>query len=403
MLERGDAVAYSWRGRYDRLRLNSSRWFSKLPGASYGRAIGVFPARDDVVRYLEGYAERHELDVRVRTRAERIDRDGDGFVVRTSAGDVAADHVVVATGYARAGRIPAWPGRERFGGTLQHAADYRNPAPFRDREVLVVGAGCSGMEIAYDVARAGRAASGSRSARRRTSSCARRSGPRSRGRWRSCRRAAPTRSRGSSGARSSATSAPYGLPVPEEGVFSRLRRLSVAPAIVDHEWIDAIKDGRVEVVAGVEALDESGVSLADGTRVEPDAVVAATGYSCDLESLVGHLDVLDGRGVPRVHGGEAAAPGLRFVGYYPRPAQLGYLGGEAKVAARGIAAEAVGDGAGRVAALARGAPWRARSGVGRTRVGVGDARGRAAGRAAHPSPRRPAPATARGSRRPPSC
>jgi hypothetical protein len=131
----------------------------------------------------------------------------------------------------------------------------------------------------------------------------------------------------------------YGLPMPEEGVFSRLRRLSVAPAIVDKEWIEAIKDGRVEVVAGVAALDEDGITLADDTRIEPDALIAATGYSCGLESMVGHLDVLDGRGVPRVHGGEPVAPGLRFVGYAPRPAQLGYLGGEAKVAAHGIAAE----------------------------------------------------------------
>jgi cation diffusion facilitator CzcD-associated flavoprotein CzcO len=339
VLERGDAVAFSWRGRYDRLRLNSSRWFSALPGARYGRASGAFPARDDVVRYLEGYAERHELDVRLRTGAERIDRDGDGFVVRTSAGDIAADHVVVATGYARAGRIPAWPGRERFGGTLLHAADYRNPAPFRDREVLVVGAGCSGMEIAYDVATGG--ARRVRLAVRTPPNILVRSpvGPVfARALAKLPPRPADAVARFVRHKELGDLSA-YGLPVPEEGVFSRLRRLSVAPAIVDHEWIDAIKDGRVEVVAGVEALDESGVALADGARVEPDAVIAATGYSCDLESLVGHLDVLDGRGVPRVHGGEAVAPGLRFVGYYPRPAQLGYLGAEAKVAARGIVAE----------------------------------------------------------------
>ena len=352
VLERGDAVGFSWRGRYDRLRLNSSRWFSQLPGARYGRAIGVFPGRDDVVRYLEGYAERHELDVRLRTSAERIDRDGDGFIVRTSAGDIAADHVVVATGYARAGRIPAWPGRERFGGTLQHAADYRNPAPFRDREVLVVGAGCSGMEIAYDVATGG--ARRVRLAVRTPPNILVRSpvGPAF---ARALAKLPPRRADAVARFvrhKELGDLSAYGLPVPEEGVFSRLRRLSVAPAIVDHEWIDAIKDGRVEVVAGVEALDESGVSLADGTRIEPDAVVAATGYSCDLESLVGHLDVLDGRGVPRVHGGEAVVPGLRFVGYHPRPAQLGYLGGEAKVAARGIAAERSTTGRG-VSALGR--------------------------------------------------
>jgi putative flavoprotein involved in K+ transport len=337
VLERGDAVGFSWRGRYDRLRLNSSRWFSNLPGARYGREVGAFPARDDVVRYLRGYADRHELDVRLRTAVERIDRDGEGFVVRTSAGDIAADHIVVATGYSRAGRIPAWPGRERFGGPLLHAADYRNPAPFAGGDVLVVGPGCSGMEIAYDLA-----TGGARSVR-----LAVRTPPNILVRM-------PA---GPAFARALAKLPPrradavvrfirrkelgdlteYGLPIPEEGVFSRLRRLSVAPAIVDKEWIEAIKDGRVEIVAGVEALDEAGVSLADGTRIEPDAVVAATGYSCALESMVGHLDVLDGRGVPRVRGGEAVMPGLRFIGFDPRPAQLGYLGGEAKVAARGIA------------------------------------------------------------------
>jgi cation diffusion facilitator CzcD-associated flavoprotein CzcO len=339
VLERGDAVAHSWRGRYDRLRLNSSRWFSGLPGAAFGRDSGAFPARDDVVRYLEHYAERHSLDVRPRTYVERIDRDGDGFVVRTASGDVAADHVVVATGYAHSGVVPAWPGRERFRGTVIHAADYRNPTGFRDADVLVVGAGCSGMEIAYDLATGGA----------RRVRLAVRTPPNILVRH----PAGPLFARVLTKLPSAYGDAvmrfvrrrelgdlePYGLPIPEEGVISRLRRLSVAPAIVDREWIDAIKDGRVEVVAGVSALDESGVTLSDGSRVEPDAVVAATGYSCGLESMVGHLDVLDGRGVPLVHGGEPVAPGLRFVGYRPRPAQLGYLGGEARVAARGIAGE----------------------------------------------------------------
>jgi hypothetical protein len=55
--------------------------------------------------------------------------------------------------------------------------------------------------------------------------------------------------------------------------------------------------------------------------------------------MVGHLDVLDGRGIPRIHGGPAAMPGLRFIGYTPRPGQIGYMGGEAKRAAKAIARE----------------------------------------------------------------
>jgi hypothetical protein len=132
----------------------------------------------------------------------------------------------------------------------------------------------------------------------------------------------------------------YGLPAPEEGIFARLLRLEVVPSIVDKEVIQAIKDRRIEIVSGVESLDESGVGLADGTRVEPDAVIAATGYRCGLEPVVGHLGLLDERGVPRVRGGQEAAPGLRFVGYVPKPGHIGLMGAEAKLVAAGIAATA---------------------------------------------------------------
>ena len=130
----------------------------------------------------------------------------------------------------------------------------------------------------------------------------------------------------------------YGLPMPEEGVFSRLRRLGVAPTIVDPEVIEAIREYRIEIVAGVQELDVEIVQLADGTRHAPDAVICATGYGTGLEPVVGHLGVLDEKGSPRVLDGEAA-PGLRFVGYITRPAQLGHLGGEAHKAARAIARE----------------------------------------------------------------
>ena len=126
----------------------------------------------------------------------------------------------------------------------------------------------------------------------------------------------------------------YGLPVPEEGLFSRLKRLGVAPTIVDHEVIDSIKERRIEIVAGVESLDESGVTLSDGSRLEPDAVIAATGYRSGLAPTVGHLDVLDERGLPRE--GEPL-PGLHFVGYVPRPAHVGYMAKEARRAAKTIA------------------------------------------------------------------
>ena len=339
VLERADAIAASWRGRYDRLRLNTSRWFSKLPGGSYAPGTGVFPTRDEVITYLEDYARDNDLDVRLSTSVERIDRDGEGWVVRTSGGDVGAAQVIVAAGYEHTPFVPEWPGRERFRGALVHAAEYRNPEPYRGGDVLVVGPGCSGMEIAYDLAEGG--ARRVRLAVRTPPNILVRSpiGPVF---ALALMRVRPDRAdRVVNFVRSKEVGdlTEYGLPVPEEGTFSRLRRLGVAPAIVDKVVIEAIRERRIEIVAGPEALDETGVALADGARIEPDAVIAATGYRSGLEPMVGHLGVLDGEGTPRAVAAEPAAPGLRFVGYVHIPAQMRYGGIEGKRAAKAIAAE----------------------------------------------------------------
>jgi hypothetical protein len=103
--------------------------------------------------------------------------------------------------------------------------------------------------------------------------------------------------------------------------------------------ISAIKAGEIEIVAAVESVDEAGARLASGSTLRPDAIIAATGYSTGLEPVVGHLGVLNDRGEPMVHGGQAAAPGLRFIGYRPRPAQVGLVGREARRAARQVRRE----------------------------------------------------------------
>ena len=337
VLERSDAIASSWRGRYDRLRLNSSRPFSRLPGGRWLRGTPMFPSRDEVVSYLEGFARRNRIQVRLGTRLDRIDRGAGGWILRTSTGDVLADHVIVAAGYEHTGFMPDWPGRDRFEKQLIHSGEYRNPQPFRDADMLVVGPGCSGMEIAYDLAEGG--AGRVRLAVRTPPNILIRSpaGPLFANLF---RRLPPQRADAfmrKVREHEIGDLTEFGLPVPEEGVFARLRRLSVAPAIVDKEVIQAIRERRIEIVAGVESLDETGLTLADGSRIEPDAVVAATGYRPALDPLVGHLGVLNERGAPFAAQGQEAAPGLRFVGYKPLPAHISHMGREARRAATQIA------------------------------------------------------------------
>jgi cation diffusion facilitator CzcD-associated flavoprotein CzcO len=152
VLERGEAVATSWRRRYDRLRLNTSRWTSNLPHDRYPKAAGLFPSHDHLVGYLEDYATRNSIEIRAGTIVERVDRDDQHWTLTSLAGPMTAAHVIIATRHQHTPSIPGWPGREQFSGRLLHSAEYRNPREFHGADVLVVGPGCSGMEIAYDVA-----------------------------------------------------------------------------------------------------------------------------------------------------------------------------------------------------------------------------------------------------------
>jgi cation diffusion facilitator CzcD-associated flavoprotein CzcO len=342
VLERGESVATSWRRRYDRLRLNTSRWTSSLPHARYPKSAGLFPSRDQVVGYLEDYAARNGIEIRTGTLVERVEREDHRWALTTSAGQMPAAHVVIATGHQHTPWIPAWPGREQFAGRLLHSAEYRNPSAFHGADVLVVGPGSSGMEIAYDLADSG-AARVRVAIRTQPNIILRQAGgvPGDVPATLMYRLPAQIGDRQTRLLRRLTIGdlSAYGLVPPKEGILSRAHREGKAPAILDKPVIDAIKRRRIEITAAVESLDATGVVLADRTRLEPDVVIAATGYCTGLQPLVGHLGVLDERHLPLIHGGPPAAPGLRFIGYQPRPGQIGYLGSEATRAAKQIKKE----------------------------------------------------------------
>jgi cation diffusion facilitator CzcD-associated flavoprotein CzcO len=251
--------------------------------------------------------------------------------------------VIVATGLEQTPVVPEWPGRETFEGDLLHSAQYRNPGPFEGKQVLVVGPGSSGMEIAHELAEGG-AAKVWLSVRTPPNIVLREGlGPvpgdlLATWLWHLPTPIADRIAR--FGARMDfGDLTEYGLPEPETGLFADVRTRGKVPAIVDGEVIEAIKAGRIEVVAAVAALDSTGVELTDGAQIKPEAVICATGYRRALEPLVGHLGVLGERGMPKVIAPEPAAPGLRFAGYIVRPGGLGYMGKQARRSARAIARE----------------------------------------------------------------
>jgi len=336
LVEAGAEPGAAWRTRYDRLRLHTPRLLSGLPGLRIPRGYGRWVARDDLIEYFHAYTAHHGLDVRASTRVDQIVRDGDAWRLDTSNGPINARNVVVATGYNGAPFIPDWPGRESFTGELIHSAQYANPEPFRGRDVLVVGAGNSGAEIAHDVIDGG--AARSRLSVRTPPQIVRRATA-----------GIPAQLIGMAikhlpphwvdpiSVTQRKLSIPdlsaQGLPRPEVGVRTAFIATGTTP-ILDVGIVDAVKRGRVEVVAAVEALEGADVILADGSRIQPDAVIVATGFRAGLDDLVGHLGVLGPRGLPVEKDGPPALPGLWFVGFTPT------LGGqlrEGSIAARKVA------------------------------------------------------------------
>jgi cation diffusion facilitator CzcD-associated flavoprotein CzcO len=225
---------------------------------------------------------------------------------------------VVATGYNHTPVPPSWPGVEGFRGELVHASTYRNASPYRGKDVLVVGAGNTGAEIAVDLTEGG--ASRVRLAVRSAPHIVRRSnlGWPAQGTGIVVRHL-PVPVVDQIAAAVARLEVPdlssYGLPRPTTGLYSRVREGSVP--LQDVGLVAAVQARRVEPVAAVESFDDGLVVLADGSQIAPDVIVAATGYRRGLEPLVGHLDVLDERGLPRVHGPRTSvsAPGLYFTGY----------------------------------------------------------------------------------------
>jgi putative flavoprotein involved in K+ transport len=316
VLHRDERVGATWRGRYDRLHLHTTRRFSGLPHHPVPRSFGRFVAKDDYARYLEDYVERLGLEVRhaVVVRAIRPVGGVEGWKLEADTGGWTSRAVVVATGRHRLEVLPSFPGMAGFGGHILHSGDYRSGTSFAGRRVLVVGIGNSGAEIAADLAEHGAA---------RVEIAVRTSPPivsrqvagipvqifgilLSRLPARAVDRAAAKMRRFTLG-----DLAPYGLGPPAWGSFSERR-----PAVIDVGFVRELKARRVHVRPGVSRFRPNGVVFSDGSEGDFDAVVAATGFRPGLDQLLDVPGAIDEDGLPREGPrGAGLLQGLFFAGF----------------------------------------------------------------------------------------
>ncbi len=153
VLEAEEHIGDQWRHRWDSLRLFTPARHDALPGSKFPSPPDSFPGKDEMADYLAAYARDARLPVRTGVRALTLARSEGSYMVETTAGTLEAEHVVVATGYQRP-KVPRFADGIDSAVRQLHAGQYRNPSQLAG-DVLVVGAGTSGVEIAIEAARAG--------------------------------------------------------------------------------------------------------------------------------------------------------------------------------------------------------------------------------------------------------
>jgi putative flavoprotein involved in K+ transport len=152
ILERDHDVAPAWRDRWDSLTLFTPRAYDSLPGLEFPGDPDGYPTREEVLAYLQAYAAHFDLPVRLATPARRVSRDGGEFIIDLDDRRVAAEQVVIATGAFQQPRVPAIA--ERLAPTVvqMHSKAYRRPSDLPVGRTLVVGGGNTGYQIAHELA-----------------------------------------------------------------------------------------------------------------------------------------------------------------------------------------------------------------------------------------------------------
>jgi putative flavoprotein involved in K+ transport len=156
VLEAAPEIGHTWRCRWDFLRLFTPTQYDALPGMAFPGPPDTYPGKDAVADYLKAYVAAFDLPVRLNSPVTRLSQTDEGFNIHTQREVFNARQVVVATGPFQQPFTPSAAQQLDASVTQLHSAEYRNPRALPDGPVLVVGGGNSGFQIAEELATAGR-------------------------------------------------------------------------------------------------------------------------------------------------------------------------------------------------------------------------------------------------------
>ncbi len=343
ILEQSQHAGNSWRQHYDRLRLHTVNQHSHLPHLPFPDHYPQYVSRQMLVDYFEEYMQRFDIRPHFGEKVESLEKENGYWTARTASGKTfAAPHIVIATGLNRVPNRPKFKDEEVFEGEIIHSRQYRNPKPFQDKRVMVVGLGNTGAEIALDLSEHGiktylsvrgpvnivpRDFLGNPTQK---SAFLLAKFPNWLGDW--------------IGAQVQKIAfgdlTPYGLQTSDVPPARQLRETGKTP-VIDIGTVGQIKAGHIKVKPPIRRFLSSGVELENGDQVELDAVILATGYRARVKDFLPYTDrLLDQYGVPKSCIGEGKYEGLYFLGFdnYKPGGGLGVIHEDSKPIVAHIAA-----------------------------------------------------------------
>jgi putative flavoprotein involved in K+ transport len=315
ILDAGAEIGARWRSRWDSLLLFTSGRYDNLPGLPFPAAPDTYPGKDDVANYLQAYAAKFNLPVRLNMKVTSLTRGGGGgYITKANGEALQARQVVVATGPFQVPFIPTIANKLDPGVRQIHSADYRHPRSIPPGKVLVVGAANSGCQISQELSATHQV---ELSVGQRIPAIPQR--PMGRDIW------------------TWATA----LRLDKVTVDSRLgKRLAGRDQVIGPAPRRLARRHGIRLRPRAANAGGQTVTFADGSAADFDAVVWATGFTMD-HSWIDIQDAKDGQGHILHQRGVTPVPGLYMLGltwqHTRGSALLGWVGNDAAFLAEQIA------------------------------------------------------------------